>query len=211
MTDPLNYYLLKFYETIATEDPHLWLGRIVQKLDSPVPESTPKDASNLRGPVFKDEGLVDVEVLMSSINSHSVRAEVANILGVSAEKSQTHASKLNALEVRKMELRRHTSVVKGLEGNLDVTAGLQHWKPFGEPVYLVVGLLVANRVVYSDPGSSQNYKEKLDAGPDAGLVSAAMGGPGFIQGKVGIGGSKERSSKTIMRQHSLTNAFSPLN
>lgn len=178
MSSEPSFYLLPPLNTIAVEDPQEWIGRIVKSFSDPEGNFTPgTDLPPDQRPLVKDDpGFSDVEGIIESAKSKSLRLSLADMLRMSHSTSETNAPQFQSPKVRRLKLQQEDHYRVRVLALEDVKAQLKLWHGVRRPVYLIVGVLVADQVHYAEK-ATKNTSQKISAKPPSQLASIAAAAP----------------------------------
>lgn len=172
-----KFYLLPPLNTLPVEDPHEWIGRIVKSYGDPGEGFTPEHVpAELRQSIRDDKGFCHVEEIMESQKGRSLGASLADMLRFNVSTTEIDAPQFYSPKIRRLKLQqedRNRQMILALE---DVKAQLKEWHTMKHPVYLIVGVLVANHIGYAEKSSKENRKESA-LKPPSQLASFAAGFP----------------------------------
>lgn len=183
------FYLLPAFNTISVADdspddpPESWVGRIVKSYIDPSGNFTPSQKSNpaikvpLSENVSDDPGFQDVEQVIDSARSKAARLSMADMLHISHTQVNKNHPQFTAPKVRKLKLLQEDQYLKRVLLLDEVKDSLKEWKHgLRRPVYMIVSLLVADRVNYAERTIDETTK-KVEAKPPSQLAAIAAGSP----------------------------------
>lgn len=178
MASEPTFYLLPPFNTIPAKDPHQWIGRIVKFYNDPRANFTPPRDNPAMEEVDVDDdpGFRKVEEIIDSASSESARLLLADMLRFNHARSRTDAPRFQPDKVRRLKLLQEDSYCKRVLALDDVKVQLKEWHKLSRPVYLIVGLLIADRVHYAEKTTGESSNE-IGAKPPTRLTSVAFGSP----------------------------------
>ena len=195
-----TFYLLPPLNTIPVESLEAskgWIGRIVKCYNDPTSNYTPRETA-AGANVNVDAGFRNVEEIISNTRSNSARLLLADIFSVNRTRSETESPHFKASEVvQRIKLRQEDEYLAHAMKSDEVKAKLKRWHKLRSPVFLIVGLLVADHVHYAEvKGNEREFG--IEGKPPSGLISTAAGSPLPLPDLIGAS-----VSKTIAEQRGL--------
>lgn len=200
MASGSTFYLLPPLNTIPAKDPQDWIGRIVKSYSDPRANFTPpKDNPAIEGAnVDDDTGFRNVEEIVKNARSKSAQLLLADMLHFTHTRSTADAPHFQSAKVQRLKLLQEDTYCKRLLTLDHVKTQLREWHKINRPVYLIVGLLIADRVHYAEEAHEESTS-MIEAKPPTQLISAAAGFPvsmpDIAEGSV---------SKTMEQQRGVT-------
>ena len=173
MTEP-TWYLLGRYTTLPGEEPKKWLGRVVTNYAWPSSNYAPEldiDVSEITGPVRDDEGYTNVSEIIEANKNASFHAEIAERFGLHAKANSEAKPTFKSPKVQQLAIYQHKAVFKKYENSTHYT-DLKEMATLTKPLYLIVGVLVSEKISYSEHKSSE-----LSAGGDATISASGTSAP----------------------------------
>ncbi|KAL8824801.1 MAG: hypothetical protein Q9191_004812 [Dirinaria sp. TL-2023a] len=172
-----NFYLLPPLNTLPVENPHEWIGRIVKSYGDPGGNFTPVNVpAHIRQNIRDDGGFCSLEQIIESQKGRSLGASLAEILKFSVSHTQVDTPEFYSPKVRRLKLQqedRNRQTILALE---EVKAHLKEWHTLKHPVYLIVGVLVADHIGYAEKSRTKKSHE-LGLNSPGELASLAAGLP----------------------------------
>lgn len=172
-----SFYLLPPLSTLPVVNPHDWIGRIVKSYGDPGGNFTPVNVpAQVRQNIRDDGGFCRLEGIIESQKGRSLGASLAEMLKFSVSHTQVDAPGFYSPKVRRLKLQqedRNRQAILALE---EVKASLKEWHTLKHPVYLIVGVLVADHIGYAENSSTKNSHE-FGLKPPVELASLAAGLP----------------------------------
>ena len=172
-----TFYLLPPLNTLPVEDPYQWIGRIVKSYADPDENFTPVDVpAHVRHSIRDDEGFCQIEEIIKSQKGRSLGASLAEMLRFSTSSTTMDASRFYSPKLRRLKLQqedRNRQAILALE---EVKARLREWHTLRHPVYLIVGVLVADHIGYAEKSSTEKAHE-FGLKPPTQLATIAAGLP----------------------------------
>ena len=123
-----------------------------------------------------DPGFRKVEEIIDSASSESARLLLADMLHFTRSRSKTETPRFQSDKVRRLKLLQEQAYWKRALALDDVKVQLKEWHKINRPVYLIVGLLIADRVHYAEATMEERLHE-IGAKPPTQLTSLAVGSP----------------------------------
>ena len=200
MASESTFYLLSPLNTIPAKDPQDWIGRIVKSYADPRANFTPPNENRAVEGVSVDDdpGFRNVEEIINSARSKSAQLLLADMLRFTHSRSTADAPRFQSAKVRRLKLLQEDTYCKRLLALDEVKTQLREWHKINRPVYLIVGLLIADRVHYAEQ-TQEESTNMIEAKPPTRLISAAAGSPvsmpDIAEGSV---------SKTMKQQRGIT-------
>ena len=176
-SDP-TFYLLPPFNTIPAKDPREWIGRIVKSYNDPRANFTPPRGNPaMEGVEIEDDtGFRNVKEIIDNANSDSARLLLADMLHFTHSRSKADTPRFQSDNVRRLKLLEEDSYCKRLLALDDVKVQLKEWHKINRPVFLIVGLLIADGVHYAEEKTEENSNE-IGVKPPTGLTSLIAGSP----------------------------------
>ena len=199
MASEPTFYLLPPFNTIPAKDPHEWIGRIVKFYNDPRANFTPPRGNPAMEGVDIDDdpGFRKVEEIIDSASSESARLLLADMLHFTHSRSRADTPRFQSDKVRRLKLSQEDTYCKRALALDDVKAQLKEWHKINRPVYLIVGLLIADCVHYAEE-TMEGSSNEIGAKPPTRLTSLAVGSPvsmpDIVEGSV---------SKTMQQQRGM--------
>ena len=176
-----TFYLLTPYKTIPVgEDPQEWLGRIVPSYQHPSGNFRPAkhNAAMQKEDILDDPGWKDVEEIFNEAKTSTLKLAMASMLRVKNLKEQSYAPTVNAPKVHKIQLMQEDDYRRRVLDLKEVDAKLKEWHSYRRPVYMIVALLIADQVNYSEETRDRRTVEvRLEAPAELAPVAATAGLP----------------------------------
>ncbi|KAL8787689.1 MAG: hypothetical protein Q9195_007645 [Heterodermia aff. obscurata] len=174
-----SFYLLPPLKTIAvdsSEPPRRWIGRIVKSYSDPVANYTPQGAT-AEAVINEDAGFRSVEQIIDNTRSKSARLQLADMFTVSHSRSKTQSPHFETSRVvHRIKLRQEEDYLTRVLGLDEVKVQMKKWHRLNAPVFLIVGLLVADQINYAE-FKDEMLEKAIEGKPPSGLVSLAVGSP----------------------------------
>ena len=126
--------------------------------------------------VHDDPGFRNVEEIIDTVRSESARLSLADMLHFTHSRSKADAPRFQSLKVRRLKLLQEDGYRKRVLALDDVKVQLKEWHTIHRPVYLIVGLLIADYVHYAEERNEASTNE-IEAKPPTQLISMAAGLP----------------------------------
>jgi len=179
MSDKLTFYLLKQLNFI-NDDPTKWLGRIVKEYDSPIANSIPSDPSiyiPTPGHIY-NTSIANATTLLKASSSQKFKTVLANVLGGSYERAGAKEVNVVTKKLTRWRIRNDEEVLAKLLADESVKTRLSAWLSLmGQPVYFVVGVLVAEDIDTSAKTSASRSIGGMVDVPVIDIATAAAGVP----------------------------------
>ena len=178
MASEPTFYLLPPFNTIPAKDPHDWIGRIVKYYNDPRANFTPPRGNPaLEGiDIDDDPGFRKVEEIVDSASSESARLLLADMLHFTRSHFRAETPRFQSDKVRRLKLLQEEAYCKRALALDDVKVQLKGWHKINRPVYLIVGLLIADRVHYAEE-KMEGKSNGTGVKPPTQLTSLAVGSP----------------------------------
>ena len=154
MTDSeRTFYLLEPFRTIPVgEDLQEWLGRIVPSYRHPSANFRPAEHNTAmqKKDILDDPGWKDVEEVIDRAKTSTLKLAMASMLRANHLNEQTHAPTFSAPKVHKIQLMQEDDYRNRVLDLDEVKTKLKEWHGHKRPVYMIVSLLIADQVNYSE-------------------------------------------------------------
>ena len=195
MSSELSFYLLHPFHTIPVDrHPGEWLGRIVKSYSDPRANFTPAAGYSVSssGTIDDDPGFLNVEQLIHSASSKSLRLSLADMLSLGHSYDKTNSPSFQSRKIRRLKLLQEDDFRQRSLALDDVKVKLKDWHKLKQPVYMIVGVLIADQVRYAEE-EHQGRQNEMEVKPPSEIASLSIGSPIPIPnpGEVGISGSRD--------------------
>lgn len=194
-----SFYLLDPLQAVPDPDPKSWLGRVVLDYRRPTVGYTPREAILPTIKFHSDPELLDVSRVIDNISSHSLQLSFLDAVGVSVDDFRSRTNSFSSRKVERLRVHHDADVLDAIINTPAVVADLGEWGlgPF-QAMYLVVGLLVAEDVLYE---SAEADKISFGANVDPATLAsiATTGVPLPVSSNIAGGFGNETGAKAATR------------
>lgn len=198
-----TFYLLTPYKTIPVgEDPQEWLGRIVPSYQHPSGNFRPAkhNPAMQKEDILDDPGWKNVEEIIDEAKTSRLKLAMAGMLRVNHLKEQSHAPTVNAPKVQKIQLMQEDDYRRRLLDLEEVDAKLKEWHSYRPPVYMIVALLVADQVNYSEETRDRRTTEvgveaPAELAPLAATAGLPVPGPDSVKAEGSLSTDRRMEAK----------------
>ncbi|MDI1492911.1 MAG: hypothetical protein OHK93_004694 [Ramalina farinacea] len=100
--------------------------------------------------ILDNPGWRDVEAIIDEAKTSTLKLAMGSMLRINHLKEQSHAPTVNAPKVHKIQLMQEDDYLRRVLDLDEVDAKLKEWHSYKRPVYMIVTLLIADEVNYSE-------------------------------------------------------------
>ena len=198
-----TFYLLEPFKTIPVgEDVQEWLGRIVPSYRHPSGNFRPAkhNTAMRKEDILDDPGWKDVEELISRAKTNTLKLAMASMLRANHLKEQSHAPTFSAPKVHRIQLMQEDDYRKRVLHLDEVKSTLKEWHGRNRPVYMIVTLLIADEVNYSEEIRDKSttdleVKAPAELAPLAAAAGLPMPGPDSVNAAASLSTERQMEAK----------------
>lgn len=151
----MGFYLLDYKQTIRTDTPEDWLGRVVISHDRPEYQYAPYDASNVRGDEWKsDSGLTNLSAFVESKRGMKIYTNLVDLFKGSFDRNASTSPSIKATSAIKYYVDRHDEVFERLQGTHEWKEKVIKLKWKDNSAFLITGVLVSGELDITETSSS---------------------------------------------------------
>ena len=201
MGEPV-FYLLDSLHTLsgAGSQAEAWLGRIVRNYRDPEKAYSPENTHQIKLNLAKKDGAISS--LYQRITRHDgtlVHVALTDMLGLSTSRTKTSEPSFESQQVERYYLTQIDEVKRRLLEDAAAKLKLEERISFAHPVYLVAGVLVADRVRYNEERSEVAKAEaSLDPLPSDVALAAGLPPQANVRARVEREKATEHSRATTV-------------
>lgn len=181
MDSERTFYLLEPFKTIPVgENVQEWLGRIVPSYRHPSGNFRPakNNTAMQKEDILDDPGWKNVEEIINRAKTSSLKLSMTSMLRANHLNEQSHAPSISAPKVHKIQLMQGDDYRQRVLDLDEVKTKLQEWHSYKRPVYMIVSLLIADQVNYSEEiGDKSTTEVAVEAPAELAPLAAAAALP----------------------------------
>ena len=181
MDSQRTFYLLEPFKTIPVgEDLHEWLGRIVPSYRHPSANFKPakQNTAMQKEDILDDPGWTNVDEVINRAKTRTLKLAMTSMLRANHLNEQSHAPTFSAPKVHKIQLMQEDDYRKRVLSLDEVNTKLKEWHGHNRPVYMIVTLLIADQVSYSEEIRDKTTTDlEVKAPAELAPLAAAAGVP----------------------------------
>ena len=203
MDSERTFYLLEPYRTIPVgEDLEEWLGRIVPSYQNPLGNFRPAKHNTAlqKEDILDDPGWKDVEEAINGAKTSTLKLAMASMLRASHLNEQSHAPKLSTPKIHRTQLMQEDDYLKRVLSLDEVKSKLKEWHGIKRPVYMIVTLLMADQVNYSEKTGDKStagleVRAPAELAPMAAAAGLPIPGPDSVNAAGSFSTERRREAK----------------